>query len=47
MFENPAPAVKTSYKRNINLKKPNQKYCEISTLYECVEKNSLTIGYNI
>ena len=31
MFENPAPA-------KINLKKQNQKYYEILTMYECVEK---------
>jgi len=31
MFENPAPA-------KINLKKQNQKYYEILTTYECVEK---------
>ena len=37
MFENPVPAVKTSCKRNINFN--NLEYYEISTLYECVEKN--------
>ena len=31
MFENPAPA-------EYYLKKQNQKYYEISTIYECVEK---------
>ena len=31
MYENPAPA-------KYHLKKPNQKYYEISTIYECVEK---------
>ena len=45
MFENPAPAVKTSCKRNINLK--NLEYYEISTLYECVGKISLIIVCNI
>ena len=46
MFENPAPAVKTSCKRNINFKK-NQKYYEIPTISECVEKKSMIIGCNI
>ena len=31
MFGNPAPA-------KIILKKQNQKYCEILTIYKCVEK---------
>ena len=45
MFENPAPTVKTSSKRNINLKqKQNQKYYEILTIYECVEKKEKIIG---
>ena len=47
IFENPAPVVKTSYKRNINLKKQYQKYFEISNKNECVEKKSMIIGCNI
>ena len=39
MFENPAPA-------KYYLKK-NQKYYEILTIYECVEKRSMTIVCNI
>ena len=39
MFENPALAVKTSCKRiKHQLKIQNQKYYEILTIYECVEK---------
>ena len=40
MFENPAPA-------KYNLKKRNKKYYEISTIKECVQKESMTIGCNI
>ena len=38
MFENPAPA---------KYKKKNQKYYEILTIYEYVEKLSMIIGCNI
>ena len=40
MFKNPAPAVKTSCISEIIILKKNQKYYEISNLYECVEKNA-------
>ena len=40
MFENPASV-------NIIFKKQNQKYYEILTRYECVEKQSMTIVCNI
>ena len=43
MFENPAPAVKTSCKLNNILKK----YYEISTMYKCVEKLSMHIGTTV
>ena len=36
MFENPVAAMKTSCNPNLNLKN-NQKYYEISTIYECAK----------
>ena len=41
MFENPAPA------KYYLKKKQNQKYYEILNRYECFEKLSMTIGFNI